>query len=228
MNTSKISYDLKSSLCRYCMCLFVLLSFFACSINAFGFPRTDDDLIEMTCGEEDSKHVLIAYDTIHGSTAEVGDRIGKNLCDQGFRVDLRLAAHVEDISEYDGVIIGSAIYEFAFLPDALAFIDQNRAELSQVPTAYFMVGASMSQDTPETREGAKKSYIDPLLEQFPEIEPVAIGLFGGAVDFTTNDYNLFERFVLRILGIILRFWNKADWRLWEVIDQWAVEVGEMI
>ena len=86
----------------------------------------------------------------------------------------------------------------------------------------------MSQDTPETRAGAKKAFIDPVLEQFPEIEPVAIGLFGGAVDFTTNDYNLFERFVLRILGIILGFWNTADWRLWEVIDQWAVEVGEMI
>ena len=85
-----------SSVCRYCMCLFVLLIFFACSIRAFAYPRTDDDLIEMTCGETDSTYVLIAYDTIHGSTAEVGDRIGENLCDQGFRVDLRLAAHVED------------------------------------------------------------------------------------------------------------------------------------
>ena len=45
---------------------------------------------------------------------------------------------------------------------------------------------------------------------------------------TTNTYNLFERFVLRILGIILGFKDTADWRDWEVIGQWALEVGEMI
>jgi len=210
------------------MCLFVLLIFFACSIRAFAYPRTDNDLIEMTCGETDSTYVLIAYDTIHGSTAEVGDRIGKNLCDQGFRVDLRLVAHVEDISGYDAVIVGSAIYKFAWLKDAKAFLQQSQTTLAQLPTAYFIVGASMAEDTPENREAVKQAFVDPVLEEFADITPLSIGLFGGAVDFAANEYNLFEWVVLKILGLILGYNESADWRNWDAIDSWSKELaGEL-
>ena len=225
MNTSKISYDLKSSLCRYCMCLFVLLSFFACSVSAFAAPRTDDDLIEMSCGEEYSKYILIAYDTIHGSTAEVAEYIGNDLCDQGFRVDLRLVTNVESVSAYDAIIVGSALYEFAWLGDAMNFLQQNQTALAQLPTAYFIVGASMSVDTPETREMAKTFFVDPVLNEFPDITPLSIGLFGGAVNFATNDYNLFEWVVLKILGLILGYTDSADWRNWDAIDIWSKELA---
>jgi menaquinone-dependent protoporphyrinogen oxidase len=225
MSPLKMRHVLTSSVCRYCMCLFVLVTFFACSLRAFAYPRTDNDLIEMTCGGMASKYVLIAYDTIHGSTAEVGDRIGKNLCDQGLRVDLRLAAHVEDISEYDAVIVGSAIYKFAWLKDAKAFLQQNQTTLAQLPTAYFIVGASMSEDTPENREGVKKAFVDPVLEEFADITPLSIGLFGGAVDFAANEYTLFEWIVLKILGLLLGYTESADWRNWDAIDNWSKELA---
>ena len=225
MSTTKTSYGLTSSLCRYCMCLFVLLSFFACSVSAFASPHTDDDLIEMSCGEEYSKYILIAYDTIHGSTAEVAEYIGNDLCDQGFRVDLRLVTNVGSISAYDAIIVGSALYEFAWLGDAKNFLQQNQTALAQLPTAYFIVGASMSVDTPETREMAKKNFVDPVLKKFPDITPLSIGLFGGAVDFATNDYNLFEWVVLKILGLILGYTDSADWRNWDAIDTWSKELA---
>lgn len=224
MNASKKSCDLTESY-PYCMYLLLLLSFLVGSSNALAFPRTDDDQIEMTCGEEDAKHVLIAYDTIHGSTAEVGERIGNNLCDQGFRVDLRLAVNVEDINGYDAVIVGSALYQFAWLKDAKEFLQQNQTALAQLPTAYFIVGASMAEDTPENREAVKKTFVDPVLKKFPDIAPLSIGLFGGAVDFATNDYNLFEWIVLKILGLFLGYTNSADWRNWDAIDIWSKELA---
>jgi menaquinone-dependent protoporphyrinogen oxidase len=228
MSTLKTRYGLTSSVCRYSICLSVLLSFFACSVSAFASPRTDDDLIEMTCGEEYSKYLLIAYDTIHGSTAEVAEYIGNDLCNQGFRVDLRLVTNVENISEYDAIIVGSAIYQFTWLKDAKNFLQQNQATLAQLPTAYFIVGASMSVDTPESREAVKKAFVDPVLEEFPDITPLSIGLFGGAVDFDTNDYNLFEWIVLKILGLILGYTEGADWRNWDAIDTWSKELaGEL-
>ena len=182
----------------------------------------------MACGEEDSTYILIAYDTIHGSTAEVGEQIGNNLCDRGFRVDLRLAAHVKDISMYDAVIVGSAIYQFSWLKGARDFLQQYQTALSQLPTAYFIVGASMSEDTPEIREAVKKSFVDPVLEKFPDIMPLSIGLFGGAVDFAENDYNFFEWVVLKILGLILGYTESADWRNWDAVDSWSEELaGEL-
>ena len=228
MSTSKTSYPLTSEVCRYCISFIVLAALLVSSINAFAYPRTDNDLIEMACGEENSRYILIAYDTIHGSTAEVGEYIGNNLCDRGFRVDLSLAVNVTDISMYDAVIVGSAIYQFTWLKGAKDFLRQNQAALSQLPTAYFIVGASMSEDTPETREAVKKTFVDPILEKFSEITPRSIGLFGGAVDFAENDYNFFEWIVLKILGLILGYTESADWRNWDAVDSWSEELaGEL-
>lgn len=200
--------------------------------SALCYPRTPGDLIEMSCGGDNGtgKRILIAYDTIHGSTAEVAERIGEDLCSMGFQVDVRLALHVAAVDEYDGVIIASAVYEFQWLPDSLAFLEKNRHALAAVPTAVFIVGASMSQDTPETRAAVQKSFVDPVLSKFPEITPVSIGLFGGAFDFTKEQYTLFEKIVLRILGNILHLpdKNKADWRDWDTIHSWAEEVGTLM
>jgi menaquinone-dependent protoporphyrinogen oxidase len=225
MNTTKTSYDLTSSLCRYCICLFVLLSFIACSVSAFAEPRTEDDLIEMSCGENDNAtKVLVAYDTIHGSTAEVAEYIGYGLCDQGFKVDVQLAYNAVNISTYDAVILGSPVYQFSWMEGIKSFIRKNKSALSLMPTAYFMLGASMATDTPKNRESVKKLFMDPVLAEFPQVVPLTLGLFGGAVN-NENEYNSLERITVKILGFILRF-NKegaADWRNWDTIDIWTEE-----
>ena len=127
---------------------------------------------------------------------------------------------------YDAVIVGSAIYQFSWLKDAKDFLQQNQSALSQLPTAYFIVGASMAEDTLETRKAVKKTFVDPILEKFPDITPLSIGLFGGAVDFAENDYNFFEWVVLKILGFILGYTEGADWRNWDTIDAWSRELAD--
>ena len=86
----------------------------------------------------------------------------------------------------------------------------------------------MSEDTPENREAVKKTFVDPVLEKFADITPLSIGLFGGAVDFAENEYNLFEWIVLKILGLILGYTESADWRNWDAVDSWSEELaGEL-
>jgi menaquinone-dependent protoporphyrinogen oxidase len=192
-------------------------------------PRTDNDSITQSCGPDNAtKTILIAYDTIHGSTAEVAARIGDGLCDMGFKVDVQWAGDVTEVEGYDRFIVASALYKFGWLPDAKAFLEKYHAQLASKPTALFIVGASMYEDSEANRASVKKSFIDPVLEEYTDISPVSIGLFGGAIDFTKEKYSLFEKIVLRILGFILRLpdKNKADWRNWETIDAWAAEVGE--
>ena len=210
--------------------LLALVSFAAPGPNALASPRTPADLIEDSCGGSvtGGKRFLVAYDTIHGSTAEVAKEIGTALCNRGFQVDIRFVGNVTALQDYDAVILGSAIYEFRWLPDAMAFLKNNTAALSAMPVAYFIVGASLFQDTPENRDAVKKSFIDPVLTEYPDIKPLSIGLFGGAVDFKKEQYNLFEKFVLRILGLIVGFKDSADWRNWEYINSWANEVGDQL
>jgi menaquinone-dependent protoporphyrinogen oxidase len=210
------------------MCLLAAVCVYAGATCVYGKPRTDDDLIDINCGSDNlsAKNVLVAYDTIHGSTAEVAEYIGTKLCERGYRAEVRLAVNVTDLSAYDGVIVGSALYQFMWLEGAMNFLRKYQETLSRMPTALFVVGASMSEDTLENREAVKMSFIDPVLEEFPELDPVAIGLFGGAVDFTENQYNLFERVVLRILGLMLGYTFRADWRDWDTIGDWAGELAD--
>ena len=198
--------------------------------SAYAYPRTPDDLIEISCGEENqnARKILIAYDTIHGSTAEVAERIGTELCARGFQVDVRLAVHVSDIDRYDAVIIGSAIYEFNWLPGARSFIKKNRKTLAALPVAYFIVCSALYDDTPENREAVREAFVDPVLAEYPDIKPVSMGLFGGAVDFNTNQYTFFEKVVLKILGKLIGFTDHADWRDWEYISAWTHEVGALL
>jgi menaquinone-dependent protoporphyrinogen oxidase len=194
-------------------------------------PRTDNDSITQSCGPDNAtKTILIAYDTIHGSTAEVAARVGDDLCDMGFQVDVKWVGDVTGVDGYGGFIVASALYKFSWLPDAQAFLEKYHEQLAAKPTALFIVGASMSQDTPDTRAMVQKSFIDPILDKYPDIQPKSIGLFGGAIDFTKEKYSLFEKIVLRILGFLLRLPDKntADWRNWDTIDAWAVEVGDQM
>ncbi len=211
-------------ICTTCVFLASLGLLCLAAQPAQAVPVLPEDNMTLSCGSA-GKKILIAYDTIHGSTAEVAVRIGDKLCDMGFTVDVKWVGDVTGVDGYDGFIVGSAIYQFSFMPVAIGFLEEYKTQLAAKPTAIFMVGASMSTDTPETREMVQERFIDPVLERIPEVTPVSIGLFGGAVDFTKEKYSLFERIVLRILGLILRYWNKADWRDWDTIDNWAAEVG---
>jgi menaquinone-dependent protoporphyrinogen oxidase len=206
------------------LCLIILPILFISS-PCTAYPRLEKDLIETDCGDNGSTHVLIAYDTIHGSTAEVAEHIGGKLCELGFEVDVRLAQNVTDISAYDAVIIGTAIYKFAWMEGSKNFLNKNRTALSKKHTAYFMLGAAMSTDIPETRAGAKEMFMDPVLSEFPEVVPLTLGLFGGEVNFAENQYNLFEWIVLKILGLIIGYSDKNgdDWRNMDTIDAWTEE-----
>ena len=208
--------------------LMVAVCMFAAPVQAK--PRTDNDSITQSCGLDNAtKTILIAYDTIHGSTAEVAARIGDDLCARGFQVDVKWVGDVTEVDGYDGFIVASAIYKFNWLPDAQAFLEKYHEQLAAKPTAIFIVGASMSQDTPDTRAMVQKAFIEPILSKYPDISPVSIGLFGGAFDLTRKkEYTLFEKVVLRILGVVLKLPDKkkADWRNWDTINAWAAEVGD--
>lgn len=182
-----------------------------------------DDVIETSCGADNisGKKILVVYDTRHGSTSGVAAKIGNVLCELGSQVDIRLALNVDDISEYDAVVVGSAIYQFNWLLGSLSFLKKHTQTLSFIPVAYFIVCSALMEDTPENQE-AVMVFVNPVLKKYPEIVPVDIGRFGGAVDF--SKLNLFEKLVFRIVGIT----ESEDWRDWEKITAWAEKVDGLL
>jgi menaquinone-dependent protoporphyrinogen oxidase len=207
------------------ICL-ALIAVFILPCLAHAYLEKPDVVIEKTCGEEntDAPKILVAYDTKYGSTATVAERIGDVLCEEGFRVDIRLARHVptEELDGYDAAIIGSAIIMEKWLPGALKLLKKGESILAGKQVAYFIVCMSMRDESEESVARVTEHYIQPILEEFPGISPaVDAGKFAGVADYETM-YPV-DRFLMKLIGA-----EEGDWRNFDKVGAWAIEFGTNI
>jgi menaquinone-dependent protoporphyrinogen oxidase len=170
---------------------------------------------EGKCGgkKDMEKRVLVTYASKYGSTGGVADAIGKELCSREVAADVLLIKNVRNISSYQAVVIGSAIYMGKWMSEAVDFIKENRDVLRQVPVAYFLVCMNLAQPT-EKKRAEVLSYTDPILKAVPEIKPVGIGTFAGALD-----YNKLSWIYTKILKS--KETPEGDFRDWGAIRAWA-------
>jgi menaquinone-dependent protoporphyrinogen oxidase len=170
---------------------------------------------ESSCGLEKKtgKKVLVAYASKYGSTGGVADAIGKELCGKDVAADVVLIKNADNISSYQGVIIGSAIYMGKWMSEAVDFVKKNKDSLCKVPVAYFLVCMTLSQPTEKNRAKVL-SYMDPILKAVPEIKPVGIGTFAGAMDY--NNLSWINKKILKSKGT-----PEGDFRDWTAIRTWA-------
>jgi menaquinone-dependent protoporphyrinogen oxidase len=170
---------------------------------------------EGRCGDEKNmkKKVLITYASKYGSTGGVADAIGKELCSKGMAADVVLIKNVRNVSSYQGVVIGSAIYMGKWMSEAVDFVKSNKDSMRQVPVAYFLVCMTLSHPT-EKKQAEVLSYMDPVLKAVPEIRPVGIGTFAGALDY--NNLSWLNKKILKSKGT-----PEGDFRDWNAIRAWA-------
>ena len=90
---------------------------------------------------------------------------------------------IKDISGYENIIIVSAIRMDKILKDTLKFVEYHAIEFTKKKTAYFIVRATMKQDTSENREKVK-GFLGPLCNIK---EPISLGLFAGKLDYSKID-----------------------------------------
>jgi menaquinone-dependent protoporphyrinogen oxidase len=173
-----------------------------------GFP-------EGSCGDKAGKRVLVAYASKYGSTGGVADAIGKELCGKGMAVDVAQIKNARNVGSYQGVVIGSAIYMGDLMPEAVDFIQENRDVLRTVPVAYFLVCLTMHRPTKENK-AVVLSYMDPVLKAVPEIKPVGIGTFAGALHY--SNLSLLMKVIMKAKGS-----PEGDFRDWNAIRAWAAE-----
>jgi menaquinone-dependent protoporphyrinogen oxidase len=163
------------------------------------------------------KRMLVAYATRVGTTIEVANTVAQVLQDWGATVDVRSTHERIEVEQYDAVILGSAIRQGKWLPEAIDFLKANRKLLAQLPVALYVVCMTMCEDTPRNRETVL-SYLDPALGQVPEIHPISIGLFAGAVD--PKRFSLAMRWVIRQQHL-----PTGDHRNWDAIRNWTCSVA---
>ena len=164
--------------------------------------------------------LLVAYTTRAGATAGVAEAIGEVLRDAGAVVDVRRAKEVTDLSPYQATVVGSAIYMGQWMKDTVKFVRSYREALSKMPVAYFAVCLTMKDDTEENRHTVA-AYLDPVREKVPEVDPVAVGLFAGAVTYSKLPF--LYRTIIKKMGA-----PEGDFRDWEAIRAWAEELVPLL
>lgn len=157
-----------------------------------------------------NEKLLVAYATRTGTTREVAETIGKVLKEKGATVDVQNAKEADDLTTYRAVVLGSAIRAGNLMPEAVEFVKANQKRLAQMPVAYFIVCATLREDTEENRREVA-AYLDPLREL---ITPVEEGLFAGAIDRSKLSFPL--RLILKAMKA-----EEGDWRDWDAIRAWA-------
>jgi len=220
------AYDLLRKRNNRLFAVLVLLGAVLCyTPQSYAWREKPEEVIEKTCGDNntDGKRILIAYDTEHGATATITDRIADVLCRNGFRVDLRMANNIDDIGPYDAVIAGSPIYEFKWLPYIKWFLLKNKAELAKKPVAFFITCTYLKDenDTAERRAKAIELYFDPVLKKLPDVEAISYGILSG--EFTYAELYPIESFRMKLVGF-----EEGDFRNWDKIEAWAEELSDLL
>jgi menaquinone-dependent protoporphyrinogen oxidase len=164
-----------------------------------------------------SKRLLVAYSGEFATTREIAEVIGQTLRDTNTKVDVCQTIDVRELAPYQAVVVGSAIYNGAWLPEAVEFVRYFEAMLSSLPVAYFAVSMTMRTDTPANRRTVL-ACLEPVRAAAPAVQPVDIGLFAGRLQYVN-------------LPLLTRlfFWLQSrlpsgDFRDWATIQDWVREI----
>lgn len=169
---------------------------------------------------------LVAFGTKYGSTAKVAETIAQELRQKGYQtevLDLRQDGS-GGVDGYDLVVLGSGIVVGQWSKEAKAFLAAHASNLPKSRVALFACCSDVL--FPEKVDNARKVYLEKVAETVPGLKPVAVGLFGGEVDF--SKYSMLTKVLLKGVGTKKTLEARGvdvskpyDYRDWDAIRAWA-------
>ena len=198
-------------------------------------------------GDTGGRRVLLVYATRHGSTREVAEAVSEELRATGAEVELCEASSAPAPEGFDAVVVGGPMI-MGWHRDAEKYVKRHRQALAQVPLAFFVMAASLTDTSEDEVRGvpivkdpwlAKKPrasgklrrkeryalpahYLGDILDACAPARPRTAAFFAGSLDLTTM--NILEKlFVLLVIGA-----TPGDGRHWEQIRAWGAGLGETL
>ncbi len=158
-------------------------------------------------------HVLVAYGSTRGGTREIAEAIAETMLNEGLDVELADAAQVRDVSGYDAVIIGGALYMNRWHRAARKLAARKADDLCARPVWLFSSGpldASASEhELPPTAQVKKL---------MARVEARGHVMFGGRLEEDAKGFPA-SAMAKKMAG---------DWREWHQIRTWAKQVAGKI
>lgn len=159
---------------------------------------------------------LIAYASKYGATAEVARKIGDVLSNSGIKTDVLDVKDEIDLSIYNIVILGSAVYIGQWQKKAAKFLKENEKTLADKKVWLFSTGPTGEGDPAELMNGWK--FPERLQEVADKIKPKDITVFHGVLD--ESKLNTLEKMTIKMVKAPL-----GDFRDWKMVEAWANKIA---
>lgn len=155
-----------------------------------------------------ARKILVAFGSKRGSTAGIADEIATVLRDAGFEVEVARASAVPDVTRYDGVVIGGALYMNRWYSEARRFVRKHRRALRERPVWMFSSG-------PLDYSAAGKQPVRGVLSLMDLIGARGHVTFGGRLATDATGFP----------AAAMAKTRAGDWRAWDEIRGWAGSIA---
>ena len=181
---------------------------------------------------------LIVYGTRYGATASTSEEIAGILRKEGFDVQIVNAKEekVRDIAEYELVIVGSGMQIDRWTREPEKFLKKFQKELAKKKVALFVSSGAQAliehEGKPEAIGRARRKYLEEKAAKY-DLQPVALGLFGGVWDFNKMPWwsrkaMAATKTKLEAAGFKETKPGIYDTRDWSAIRSWAKELAQKV
>ena len=182
---------------------------------------------------------LIVYGTRYGATEMTSEEIANVFRKEG--LDVKVVnlkdQKVEDIKEYDLILIGSGIQIGKWTKEPEKFLKKHQKDLSKKKVAIFVCCGTAKpleengKDKEKEIEEAKIKYLKQKTDKY-NLKPISFGFFGGVYNFNKVSW-LFRKFMssiepqLKAAGVKETEPGLYDTRDTNIIRIWAKELIEL-
>jgi len=162
--------------------------------------------------------VLVTAATKNGSTGEIAQAIGAALTRRGVPAVVMAPDEVQDISGYDAVVLGSAVYSGHWMPAATTLVERCSHAWAGRPVWLFPSGPIGKPG----RSLTTKMGADPV--DLPKMR-AATGarqhrMFPGKLD--KKDVGPVQRIGLTLFGM------QGDFRDWDAVRTWSAGIADAL
>ena len=165
------------------------------------------------------KQVLVAYASKHGATAEIAEKIGQVFCQADLQIDVLPVDQVKDLTPYQAVVLGSAIYIGQWRKDAARFLQTYETPLAQRQVWLFSSGPTGKRDPKKIQKDQRlPESLQPVADR---IQPRDIAVFHGNLDM--KKLNFIEKTMIKKVNAPF-----GDFRDWEAIAAWAAGIVDVV
>ncbi|MET8978015.1 flavodoxin domain-containing protein [Streptomyces sp. NPDC004539] len=158
--------------------------------------------------------VLVVYGSTNGSTAGIAETVAAELRERGLDTEIRPAGSVTDVSRYEAVVVGGALYAGRWHRGARRFVRRHRRALAARPLWLFSSGpldaSAAERDIPPVR-GVRRTMTS--------LDARGHVTFGGCLEEGARGW---------VAGRILAADKGGDFRDLDAVREWAGRIaGEL-